>query len=103
MKTVSDNVLALLALVITACVVFASGYLWYLRPDRPWPYFLAILVLGIAWTLRQVASRDGEGNRASRSTRRKLTQAIVSSGLLLAVAVGGALLARTGWIPAFAS
>jgi hypothetical protein len=103
MKTISENVLTSLAVVITACVVFASGYLWYLSPDRPWPYFLAILVLCIAWTLRQLARGDGGTNRTSRAARRKLTQAIVSSGLLLAVAMGGALFARLGWTVGFAS
>jgi hypothetical protein len=96
MKTILENGLASLAVVITACVVFASGYLWYLRPDRPWPYFLAILVLCIGWILRQLARGDGGANRRSWRARRKLTQAIVSSGLLLAVALGGALFARMG-------
>jgi hypothetical protein len=101
MKTFVENGLTSLAVVITVCVVFASGYLWYLSPDRPWPYVLAILVLCIAWTLRQRARGEGGANHASRPVR-KFTLAIVSSGLLLAVALGGALFARVGWTGGFA-
>jgi hypothetical protein len=90
-------VLTPLAVVIGASVVFASGYLWYLSPERPWPYLLAILVVCIAWALRHLARGDG-----GRAARRKFTQAIVSSGLLLAFALGGALFARMGWTVGFA-
>jgi len=101
MKTISENVLTSLAVVISACVVFASGYLWYLSPERPWPYVLAILVVCIAWTLRHLA-RGGGADPTSRTARRKFTQAIISSGLLLAIALGGALFARMGWTVGFA-
>jgi len=102
MKTISENVLTSLAVVISAGVVFASGYLWYLSPERPWPYLLAVLVVCIAWTLRHLARGDGGADPVSQATRRKFTQAIVSSGLLLAVALGGALFARMGWTVGFA-
>ncbi len=102
MKAISENVLTSLAVVISACVVFASGYLWYLSPLRPWPYLLAILVVCIAWTLRHLARGDRSADPTSRAARRKFTQAIVSSGLLLAIALGGALFARMGWTIGFA-
>jgi hypothetical protein len=102
MQAISENVLTSLAVVISACVVFASGYLWYPSPLRPWPYLLAILVVCIAWTLRHLARGDRGADPTSRAARRKFTQAIVSSGLLLAIALGGALVARMGWTIGFA-
>jgi hypothetical protein len=86
---------------VTACVVLLSGYLWYLNPERPWPYYLAMLVVFTAWTLRQFARGDG-ASRTSLAARRKFTQAIVSSGLLLAIALGGVLFAHMGWVVGFA-
>lgn len=96
MKMVSEDVLFSLAVVISAFVVLASGYLCYVSPERPWPYLLAIAVVCVAWTARHLNGGDGDANPASRAARRKLTQAIVSSGLLLGIALGVALIASLG-------
>jgi hypothetical protein len=97
MNLISARVLSILAAVISVGVVFASGYLCYLNPERAWAYLLAIAVVCVAWALRYLARGGGEADPKSQAVRRKLTQAIVSSGLLLGVALGGVLMARLGW------
>lgn len=100
MKAIRKNVLFAMAAVISAFVVFASGYLCVLNPDRPWPYWLAIAVVGCAWTANYLARGDRADAKAE-ARRRQLTQAIVLSGLLLAVALGTALMARLEWTSGF--
>ena len=97
MEMISGKVLTVLAAVVSAGVVFASGYLCYLNPERVWAYSLAIAVVCVAWIARYLSRGGGEADARSQAVRRKLTQAIVSSGLLLGVALGGALMARLGW------
>ena len=92
----SDRALTWLAAVVSACVLAASGYLLYSSPERPWPYLLAILVLVVAWTLRHFASGERTA-RMSRPARSMFTQAIATAGVLLAIALGGVLVARLGW------
>ena len=100
MKTIPENILSLLAAVISACVVFVSGYLYYVSPERRWPYLLAIAVVCGAWTARGLFRGDGDSK--SQAVRRKLTYSIISAGLMLGVALGGALMARLGWMVGFA-
>lgn len=94
MKMYFDNVHVWLAVVISACVVLASAYLCYLSPDHSWRYLLAILVVYVAWMVRHLYRGDREAGAGSLAARRKVTQAIVSSGLLLVVAQAGAIAAR---------
>jgi len=96
MKAISENLLFSLAVLISACVVLASGYLCYVSPARQWPYLLAVAVVGVAWTARHLANGGRDANPTSSAARRKITQAIISSGLLLAIALGGVLIARLG-------
>lgn len=97
MNLISTKVLTVLAAVISACVVFASGFLCYVNPERTQAYLLAIAVVCVAWVLRYLSRGDGEADAKSQAKRRKLTQAIVSSGLILGFALGGVLMARLGW------
>lgn len=97
MNLISTKVLTVLAAVVSAGVVFASGYLCYVNPERAWAYSLAIAIVCVAWALRYLASGGGEADSKSQAKRRKLTQAIISSGLILAFALGGVLMARLGW------
>lgn len=97
MKTTSGSLLFFVAAVISAAVVLASAYLYHAQPARPWPYALAILVMGVAWTARYLVRGNGDGNDASQARQRKLTQAIVLAGLLLAMP----LIARLGWSAGF--
>jgi predicted tellurium resistance membrane protein TerC len=96
MTAISDNVLFSLAALVSACVVLASGYLCYLSPVRRWPYLLAIGVVCVAWIARQLIGGAGNANPKASAARRKLTQAIISSGVLLAMALGGVLISRLG-------
>jgi uncharacterized oligopeptide transporter (OPT) family protein len=97
MNLLSAKVLTVLAVVVSACVVLASGFLCYLNPERAWAYSLAIAVVSVAWAIRYLSGRGGEADAKSQAKRRKLTQAIVSSGLILGFALGGVLMARLGW------
>jgi uncharacterized oligopeptide transporter (OPT) family protein len=54
-------------------------------------------VVCVAWAIRYLSGRGGEADAKSQAKRRKLTQAIVSSGLILGFALGGVLMARLGW------
>ncbi len=94
MKANFEKALNSLAVIIIACVVFASGYLCYLSPERSWRYLLAILIVCVAWITRYLYRGDREAGARSGVARRKVTQAIVSSGLLLVVALAGAIMAR---------
>ncbi|MDL2357301.1 MAG: hypothetical protein QFF03_18765 [Pseudomonadota bacterium] len=86
MKTLSDHLLGALAAAVSAWVVLASAYLFYITPARPWPYGLALAVIVAAWIARGVADP---------AARRKVTQAIVLAGALL----GLTLLIPLGWAP----
>ena len=97
MKANSGNRLVLVAAVISAAVVLASAYLYYAQPAHPWPYALAISVMCVAWTARFLVRGDGAEAYASHVRQRKLTQAIVLAGLLLAMP----LIARLGWSAGF--
>jgi hypothetical protein len=77
---------------------------WYRSKSsalRLWSYYLAMLAVFSAWTLRQFARGDA-ASRTSQAARRKFIQAIVSSGLLLAIALGRVLFAHMGWVVGFA-
>lgn len=102
MKTISESALRSWATAISAFVVGAGGYLCFVNRERPWPYLLAIAVVCVAWIARYVAAGDSKTER-SLAKRRKLTLAIILSGLLLAVALGTKLIAQFGWMLGFAS
>ena len=97
MNLIPGQVLTVLAAIISAGVVFASGYLCYVNPERAWGYSLAIAIVCVAWAVRYLHPGSGEADPKSRAVRRRLTQAIISSGLMLAFALGGVLMARFGW------
>lgn len=92
MKTLSVQVLDALAVAVSAWVVLASAYLFYMTPARPWPYVLALAVMCAAW----IARRSGPARAAADpAVRRKVTLAIVLAGALL----GLTLLIPLGWAP----
>ena len=97
MKTSLETALTALAAIISAGVVFASGFLWYLRPERPWPSLLAIAIVCCGWTARHLSRGDGQADPRAQAKRRKITRAIVVSGWTLGFALAGALMARLGW------
>jgi hypothetical protein len=97
MNLISTKILTVLAAIISACVVFASGYLCYVNPERAWAYLLAIALVCVAWAVRYLHPGSGEADPKSQRVRRRLTRAIISSGLMLAFALGGVLMARLGW------
>ena len=99
MKTISDQPLRAFAILISAWVVFASSYLCYLHLVRPWPYILALSVIGIAWIARQLLPKGAAGGSAGQVNRRKITQAIALAGALLGIALPVPL----GWIDGSAS
>jgi len=82
---IPDGVLNSLTIVVSAYVVAVSGYLWTQRPQRPWPYVLAIILVGVAWLIRYAVSRNRAADPALRSSKRKITRAIIVAGLLLAI------------------
>lgn len=90
MKTNEGQAITALAVVASAGVVLAGGYLYYLRPERPWPVLLSIAILCVAWIARAVFRGESD---ASRDARRQITQSIVLAALLLGVA----LIASLGW------
>ncbi|MDY7536725.1 hypothetical protein RGU72_00385 [Undibacterium sp. 5I1] len=93
MKTISEQPLRTFAILISTWVVFASSYLCYLHLARPWPYVLALAIIGIAWIARQLLPTGAAVGSAGQVNRRKITQAIVLAGSML----GLALLIPLGW------
>lgn len=86
MKTMTDKT----ALVISAWVVLAGGYVCYVNPGRRWQCLLGMAVLGVAWLIRHVV----QGNTEARmQARHSITQSIAYAGLLLSVGLFEAL----GW------
>lgn len=90
MKTNDGRALTVVAMVASVGVVLASGYLYYLKPQRPWPLLVSIAVMGIAWIVRGMLRGDSE---AARRSRHAVTQSIILAGLLL----GAALTSQMGW------
>lgn len=99
MKAISDHVLDAFAVAISAWVVLASGYLFYMNPARPWPYALALAAMCAAWIGRRIGHARGVADPAYLVSRRKVTLAIVLAGSLL----GLALIVPLGWGPGTAS
>lgn len=93
MKTISEQPLRTFAILISTWIVFASSYLCYLHLARPWPYVLALAIIGIAWIARQLLPIGTGVDPASQVNRRKITQAIALAVSLL----GLALLIPLGW------
>ncbi|MYN28684.1 hypothetical protein [Duganella levis] len=89
MKTMTDK----LALLISAWVVFAGSYVFYMHPERRWQCALGVAVTGIAWLIRSVFRGK---TKAGEESRHKITQSIAYAGLLLSVGLCEAL----GWIAA---
>lgn len=102
MKTTSEELLFPFALVITGCVVFASGYLCYVSFDQRWLYVLALAVECIAWIMYYFDSGDRNSDSTSAQSRCKYLWAIMFSGLLLGNALGVKLVAQRGWSGGFA-
>lgn len=98
MKTISDHILDALAVAVSAWVALASGYLFFASPARPWPYGLALAVIGTAWIARRTGQVRGAADPAYLASRRKVTLAIMLAGSLL----GLALIVPLGWAPAAA-
>jgi hypothetical protein len=90
---ISDNTLTVLAVITSAFVVAAAGYLCYVNPDRMWVFLTPIALVCIAWSVRFFARSAGKSDQASREHHRQLTQAIVVAGVVL----GLALITRLGW------
>lgn len=89
MKTMTDK----LALLTSAWVVLAGGYVCYVNPGRRWQCLLGMAVLGVAWLIRRGFHANTE---ARMEARHKITQSIVYAGLLLSVGLFEAL----GWVMA---
>ena len=100
MKSVRESVLFTMAAIISACVVLASGYLYYVQAGSPWPYRLTIIVVVCAWTVR--FARGDRVDASGGGQRRELTWAIVLSGSLFVVALAGVWIGRVGWASEFA-
>jgi len=96
MKTISEKLLFPFALFNSGCIVFASAYLCYLSPQRPWPYVLALVVVCIAWMVYCFDSGDRKNDPTSAQSRHKHLWAIVFSGLLLGNALAVSLMAQLG-------
>lgn len=89
MKTMTDK----LALVISAWVVLAGGYVYCVNPGRRWQCALGMAVIGTAWAIRHAFRGHTE---ARRDARHSITQSIAYAGLLLSVGLFEAL----GWVTA---
>ncbi len=89
MKTMTDK----LALVISAWVVLAGGYVSYVNPERRWQCVLGVAVLGTAWAIRHIFHDNTEARKAARHN---ITRSIAYAGLLLSVGLFEAL----GWVTA---
>jgi hypothetical protein len=87
-QSFSDTALATVAVAISAFVVCAAGYLWYLEPGRWRPFLAAIAVVGASWGFRQVANRHWRTDDVLRTKRRKFTQAIVVGTAMIAYPLG---------------
>ncbi len=82
---IPEGLLKALAIVVSVYVLAVCAYLWARAPDRPWPYALAISLVGLAWLIRYVKGRHVAPDPKSRVSNRKLTQAIVVAGFLMAI------------------
>lgn len=89
MKTMTDK----LALLISAWVGLAGGYVCYVNPERRWQSALGMAVLGAAWLIRHAFRGNTE---ALKDARLNITQSIAYAGLLLSVGLFDAL----GWFAA---
>jgi hypothetical protein len=93
-----DKGLTSIAMAITAFVVGAASYLWYLEPSRWRPFLAAMAVVCAAWGFRQMASRRWKADDDSDAKRRKFTQAIVVGTAMMAYPLGRLLLLHCGWL-----
>jgi hypothetical protein len=78
MKTIT----AKMALVISAWVALAGGYVSYVNAERRWQCVLGMAVLGMGWLGRHAFDGDTE---ARMRARHNITQSIAYAGLLLNV------------------
>jgi hypothetical protein len=90
MKTNEGLALTVLAMGTSAGVLLLSGYLYYLKPERPWPMLVSIAIVGVAWIVRGMCRGDSE---AMRKSRLAVTQSIVLACLLL----GAPMISGMGW------
>ena len=86
MKTKVDDVLTAAAVVVTACVVAISGYLFFANVGQRWVYGVAVATMVVAWFARRFGS-----------SRRNVTTSLVMAGAVLSVALGTKALEHMGW------
>ncbi len=84
-EMIPESLMSTLSVLVSAYVVTLSVYLLAPGLHRPWPYLVAILLIGVAWLIRFVMSRNGTTDSTPRYTHRRLTRAIIVAGFLMAI------------------
>jgi hypothetical protein len=86
MKTNSDRMLTTCAIVVSACVLAVSGYLYVANVGHRWADLVPVLVICAAWVAHRLTN-----------WRHDVTQAIALSGLLLLIALVTKMAEHFGW------